>query len=77
HTMSWPVHDDKYLVSDKVTIVAQINGKVRAQFEMPSDSSEEAISKTALADTNVKKHLANKKVRKTIYVPGKLINFVV
>ncbi|HLB65988.1 MAG TPA: leucine--tRNA ligase, partial [Candidatus Saccharimonadales bacterium] len=47
HTMSWPVHDDKYLVSDKVTIVAQINGKVRAQFEMPSDSSEEAISKTA------------------------------
>src|SRR3990167_4488976 len=47
HISSWPVHDDKYLVSDKVIIVVQINGKVRANLEMPTNSSEKDISKVA------------------------------
>lgn len=76
HVSEWPVHEPKYLISDKMTIVVQVNGKVRANIELPSNSSEEQISQTALADSNVAKYTGDN-IKKTIFVPGKLINFVV
>jgi len=75
HIGHWPVHDPKYLTSDKITIVVQVNGKVRANIEVPADSDQAAVSQAALADTNVAKY-ANSNVKKTIFVSNKLINFV-
>ncbi|HET7673603.1 MAG TPA: leucine--tRNA ligase [Candidatus Saccharimonadales bacterium] len=77
HISEWPVHDEKYLASDEITIVVQVNGKVRANITVPSDSDEETIVTTAKSEDKVKGYLENKKVRKTIYVPRKLVNFVV
>jgi leucyl-tRNA synthetase len=77
HTAEWPAHDKKYLIQDTLSIVVQINGKLRANIEVPADSSETDITETAKKHEKIEKHLENKKVRKTIYVPGKLINFVV
>ncbi|HEX5455754.1 MAG TPA: leucine--tRNA ligase [Candidatus Saccharimonadales bacterium] len=77
HISEWPVHEEKYLKSDKITIVIQVNGKVRANITMASDASEEEIMESAKADKKVQEHINKKKVRKTIYVPGKLVNFVV
>lgn len=77
HTSEWPVHDEKYLVQDKINIVIQVNGKVRANIQMPSTASEEEIVKSAKANSKVSEHINKKEIRKTIYVPQKLINFVV
>jgi leucyl-tRNA synthetase len=77
HTSQWPKHDEQYLVSDHLTIVVQINGKVRAQLEVPTNASEEEIVASAKADQKVAGYLADKEIRKTIYVPGKLVSFVV
>jgi leucyl-tRNA synthetase len=76
HVNQWPVHDDKYLVSDILTIVVQVNGKVRANIQVPRDASEEDTVKAAQSDENVKVHI-EKGIKKTIYVPKKLVNFVV
>ncbi len=77
HIDHWPKYDDKYLASDEITIVVQVNGKVRANITMPSDATEEDIVKTAKVNEKVKEYLNKKEVRKTIYVPRKLVNFVV
>ena len=77
HTSEWPVHDEEYLVTDKIIIVVQVNGKVRANIEMPSDSSEETIVEAAKEDKKVASYLKDKKLHKTIYVAGKLVNLVV
>ena len=77
HTSSWPVHGPKYLISETVTIVVQINGKVRANLKLSADSNQEQVTSAAQADSNVVKYTKDKKIKKTIYVPGKLINFVV
>ncbi len=76
HTSDWPVHDDAYLMSQKVTIVVQVNGKVRANIQLPIDSSQEDIEQAAKADDKVASYL-NNQPKKVIYVPNKLINFVV
>ncbi len=77
HTSDWPAFDETYLASDSITVVVQVNGKVRATLTLPTDSDEVAVTKAAKADENVLKHLDGKEVKKTIYVPGKLVNFVV
>lgn len=77
HISEWPMHDKKYLVRDEMTIVVQVNGKVRANLSLPSGLNEEEIVKAAKADNKVQEHINKKEVRKTIYVPQKLVNFVV
>ncbi len=77
HVSDWPVHNDKYLVSETMTIVVQVNGKVRANIEIPAEADEAEVIEAAKSAENVAAHLNEKPVRKTIYVPGKLINFVV
>jgi len=76
HIDYWPKWDSKYLQSDIVTIVIQVNSKVRAKIETAVDSSEEDIKKIALEQENVIKFLDNKKPTKIIYIPGKLVNIV-
>jgi leucyl-tRNA synthetase len=77
HTSEWPKHDEKYLIQDEITIVVQINGKVRANITMPASASEEEIVSSAKSDKKVQEYINKKEVRKTIYVPQKLVNFVV
>ncbi len=77
HKELLPDWDDALTIADLVTIVVQINGKVRAKLELPADSSEEDVATAAMADRNVQAHTEGKQIRKRIYVPGRLLNLVV
>lgn len=77
HISQWPEHDEKYLVQDKVTIVIQVNGKLRGEIQVAPDASEESTVMAAKANDKVASHLKDQTIHKTIYVPGKLVNFVV
>lgn len=76
HVDHWPTWDEKYLIADVVTIVVQINGKVRAKLEVATDSSEEDVTALALHHERVLEHLDGKAPVKIIYVPGRLVNIV-
>ncbi|MFT5482089.1 MAG: leucyl-tRNA synthetase [Halieaceae bacterium] len=73
---SWPDVDESALVRNSVTIVVQVNGKVRGRIETTPDASAEELEALALAQDNVTKFLIGKEVRKVITVPGKLVNIV-
>ncbi len=73
----WPAYDEQYLAEDTVKIAVQVNGKVRGEIEVPSDSEQESILETAKAEPNVAKYLAEGKIIKEIYIRGKLLSFVV
>jgi leucyl-tRNA synthetase len=79
HKVSWPTYDPKYLVEDEVTIVVQVNGKLRdnIKFKIQNAKVKSEVELIVLKSEKVKKHLEGKKIIKTIYVSGKLINFVV
>lgn len=77
HIGHWPKYEDKYLVTDDIVIVVQVNGKVRANINVTANSSEEEVVEAAKADEKVQEYINKKVVRKIIYVPQKLVNFVV
>lgn len=79
HVAKWPKYDSKLTVAEKTVIVIQINGKVRSQVTVHSSQStdKEFVTKLAKKDEKVSKWLGTQKVEKTIFVPGKIINFVV
>lgn len=76
HVSNWPVHDESYLVQHVMTIAVQVNGKLRGEIEVPHDASQEVIETEAKAHENVASYLSGD-VKKVIYVPGKILNFVV
>ncbi len=73
----WPEYDESKLVSSKVKIVVQINGKVRAALEILTDSSQDVVEAEVLKNEAVSKWIDNKKIIKTIFVKNRIINFVV
>lgn len=73
---AWPDYDETALVSDEVTVVVQVNGKLRARLNVAADINEEQIKDIALNDENVVRFIEDKTIRKVIYVPGKLVNIV-
>ena len=73
---TWPAVDQAALVRDSIELVVQVNGKVRARLEMPVDVDQETAQATALAEPNVAKFIEGKTLRKTILVPGRLLNLV-
>ncbi|MDJ0759802.1 MAG: leucine--tRNA ligase [Woeseiaceae bacterium] len=73
----WPEIDEAALEQDRMEIVVQVNGKLRGKISVPADADRETIAEKALADENVQRFVAGKAVRKTIVVPGKLVNIVV
>lgn len=77
HVNNWPLWDEKYLVEDIVTIVVQVNGKVRANIEAPSDVTKEQVEQAALMHEKVQQFVAGKTPTKVIYIPGRLINIVI
>jgi len=74
---AWPVADPQYLVEDLITVVVQVNGKVREQLSVPADIGQDEIIAQALASEKVQSWTEGKTVVKTIYVPGKLVSVVV
>jgi leucyl-tRNA synthetase len=73
----WPVADQAQLVRDTFELVVQVNGKVRDRFEVDAGTAEDELVERARASERVQAHLDGAQVRKTIVVPGKLVNFVV
>ena len=74
----WPKYNPKLLIEDTLKVVVQINGKVRAEIDIPADASEEKVFETAFENENIKKWIPNTSdIKKKIYVKGRLINFVV
>ena len=73
----WPVPDDRALVRATVPFVIQVNGKLRATLTFPPDAGEETVSEGAREDERVIRALAGQTIQKTIFVPGKILNFVV
>ena len=76
HEASWPEVDEEALEEDEITLVVQVNGKLRDKLTLPADVSQEAAEKAALASEGAQKFTEGKTVRKVIYVPGRLVNIV-
>jgi leucyl-tRNA synthetase len=73
----WPEADASALVLEMVEIVVQVNGKLRGRISVAAGSDTDTISRAALADENVRRFVGDKSIRKTIVVPGRLVNVVV
>lgn len=73
---TWPSVDESALVQDSITLVVQVNGKLRGQVEMPAGASREEIEAAARSNENVLRFIDGLTIRKVIVVPGKLVNIV-
>jgi leucyl-tRNA synthetase len=73
----WPRADQRLLERDTVTVVVQVNGKVRDSLEVEVGVNEDELKRAALALPNVQRHLEDREVKKVVVVPGRLVNFVV
>ncbi len=72
----WPQADAAIARPDVVEIIVQVNGKLRARISVPQGASEDEVKEAALKDQKVQKHIEGLTVRKTIYVPNRLVNIV-
>jgi len=74
---SWPKYDKNLIKEEKITFIIQINGKVRDKIEVEvTDISEKKIKEIALSRKKIKERISGKKIKKIIFIPEKLINFV-
>jgi leucyl-tRNA synthetase len=76
-TESWPKYDEAKIVEEKINIVVQINGRVRAQFEAEIGITENMANNKAISMPEIQKWLGTSEIKKTIFVPNKIINFVI
>ena len=77
HQQRFPEWDDALAAADTITLVVQVNGRVRDRIEAPADIDEPAARELALSSVKVQPYTEGKTVNKTIYVPGRLVNVVV
>lgn len=77
HNQVWPEYDPEMAKEEEITLVVQVNGKVRDRIVVPADIGEEQAKATALASEAVQRHLGGKEPRKVIVVPGRLVNIVI
>jgi leucyl-tRNA synthetase len=73
----WPSYDEDTAREDQLTIVLQVNGKVRSRLQVDADISDEALREQAVADANVVRYIEGKEIKKIIVVKKKLVNIVV
>lgn len=73
---AWPVWSGEALERDMVTVVIQLNGKLRSKMEVPANAPKEDVERMALADPNIAPRLSGLTVRKIVVIPGKLVNVV-
>jgi leucyl-tRNA synthetase len=72
----WPAYDESKMQQSTVEIVLQVNSKIRSRAIVPADANEDELKEIALNDESVKKSLEGLTIRKSIIVPGKLVNFI-
>ncbi len=77
HKLEWPKYDENLAKTSTITLVVQINGKVKDRIEVDSEASKEELEKTALDSQKVKELTSGKQIIKVIVVPSKLVNIVV
>ncbi len=73
----WPTFDPAMIKTDTITIAIQVNGKLRGDITVSADAPKEDVLSAAKANENVQKYLEGQTIKKEIYVPGKLVSFVV
>jgi leucyl-tRNA synthetase len=77
HNSGWPTYDEALTIDAVITIPVQINGKLRATIEVPSDADEAIVRATAEANERIQGYISGKTIRKVVYVPGKTISYVI
>jgi len=77
HNQMWPEADPELMAVEEITLIVQVNGKLRDRIVVPVDISQEDAEKTALASPDAAPYLEGKEIRKVIVVPGRLVNIVV
>jgi len=73
----WPAYDEELIKKDVVEMAVQVNGTVRGTIEVSADADEDEVLATAKAEDNVARYLDEGTIRREIYVPGRIVNFVV
>ena len=77
HNQSWPQWQEEFAREEEITLIVQVNGKVRDKVIVPASISEEEAQSLALSQDRIKSHLEGKQIAKVIFVPGRLVNIVV
>jgi len=72
----WPSYDERFLQSEEITIVVQVNGKVRDRLAVPSDIDKDDLERLVLGSEKIKAHLGAKPPARIVHVPGRLVNIV-
>jgi leucyl-tRNA synthetase len=76
HQQAWPAYDPALIAEETVTLIVQVNGKLRDRIEAPADITEQGARELVAGSARVAAFLEGKAPKKVIYVPGKLINIV-
>ena len=76
HRQPWPAFEAALASEDLITLVVQVNGKVRERLEIPAGTSKEETEKSALAAPKIQPYLEGKQIRKVVVVPDRLVNIV-
>jgi leucyl-tRNA synthetase len=76
HRASWPTFDAEAIEAEKLILAVQVNGRVRGQIEVARDTPEDEIKRQALLVPKVQQFVADQRVSRMIYVPGRLVNIV-
>ncbi len=74
---AWPEFDAELLKTKTIVIPVQVNGKIRGRIEIPADATEDLVLELAREDGNVSRYLRGKRVTRAIYVPERIVNFVI
>jgi leucyl-tRNA synthetase len=73
---TWPVADSALLRADTLELPVQVDGKMRGRIAVPADADQATVFRVAREDDNVRRHLAGREVQREVYVPGRIVNFV-
>jgi leucyl-tRNA synthetase len=74
---AWPDYDERVAAEEEITLVVQVNGKVRDRLTIPADTPDDALRQMALASEKVREMLDGKQVRSVVVVPRRLVNVVI
>ncbi|MFN7131745.1 MAG: hypothetical protein ACK4N5_06665, partial [Myxococcales bacterium] len=74
---TWPKFEPALAAEDEITYAVQVNGKLRGEVKVAPDAAEDAVKAAAQSNETVAPHLAGKTIRKVVFVPKRLVNFVV
>ena len=77
HIQPWPRYDEAMIREAEITMVVQVNGKVRDHMVVAADATEDVVRETAVSRPNAQNHINGQPIRKIVVVPQKLVNIVV